>query len=42
VTAAGSPYAVAEGDSLKIYAQPNAGFYFETDQEDEWTFTNEA
>jgi HK97 family phage prohead protease len=42
VTAVGSPYAVAEGDSLKIYAQPNAGFYFETDQEDEWTFTNEA
>jgi HK97 family phage prohead protease len=38
----GAPIALSPGDSLKIYATPNAGKYFETDQEDEWTFTNDA
>jgi hypothetical protein len=37
-----APIALSPGDSLKIYATPNAGKYFETDQEDEWTFTNDA
>jgi hypothetical protein len=42
VNAAGSPYAVADGESLKIYASPAAGYYFDDNIEDEWTFTNEA
>lgn len=42
VNAAGSPYTLAEGESLGIYAVPASGFYFETDQEDEWTFKNEG
>jgi len=42
VTNAGSPYVVAPGDSLKIYAEANAGYYFETDQDDEWTFDRPA
>jgi HK97 family phage prohead protease len=38
VNAAGSPYAVASGESLTIQATPAAGFYFET-SDDSWTFT---
>ena len=42
VAAIDSPITLASGESLKIYATADAGYYFETDQEDEWTFTNEA
>lgn len=42
VNAAGSPYAVAEGESLRITSEPDATHYFENNVEDEWTFTNEA
>lgn len=42
VSAATSPITLAPGESLEIYAVPAAGYYFETDQEDQWTFTNEA
>jgi hypothetical protein len=33
---------LAPGETLKIYATPASGKYFESNQEDEWTFTNEA
>ena len=42
VNAAGSPYTVAEGDSLKIYAVPATGYYFADNVDDEWTFEHEA
>jgi hypothetical protein len=38
----GSPVTLAEGASLTVEATPNSGYYFESNQEDEWTFTNEA
>jgi len=41
-TAQGSTVALADGDSLEIQASPTAGNYFETDQQDSWTFTNPA
>jgi len=42
VTAAGSPYTVAEGVDLTVYAVPNAGYFFENNVEDEWTFRGTA
>jgi hypothetical protein len=42
VTNAGSPYTVAEGVDLTIYAVPNAGSYFRNNVEDEWTFRGTA
>jgi HK97 family phage prohead protease len=42
VVTTAAPIALADGDSLKIYATPNAGKYFADDQHDEWTFKNEA
>lgn len=42
VTAAGSPYLVAEGVDLTIYAVPNAGYFFDNNVEDEWTFRGVA
>jgi hypothetical protein len=38
VTAAGSPYLVAEGVDLTIYAVANSGYFFGNNVEDEWTF----
>jgi len=38
----GSPVTLAEGASLTVEATPTTGYYFESNQEDEWTFTNEA
>jgi len=38
VTASGSPYTVNEGVDLTIYAVPNAGYFFDNNVEDEWTF----
>jgi len=38
ITAAGSPYIIAEGVDLTIYAVPNAGYFFDNNVEDEWTF----
>ena len=38
----GTPVPLAEGETLKIYATPNATYYFENNVDDEWTFTNEA
>jgi hypothetical protein len=42
VTAAGSPYSVDEGVDLTIYAVPNAGYFFDNNVEDEWTFRGTA
>jgi len=36
----GSTHALAEGESLTVQATAAAGHYFETNQEDSWTFTN--
>ncbi len=37
-----SPITLSAGQTLKIYAQPAAGFFFNTDQDDEFTFTRPA
>ena len=42
VTTAGSPYVVDEGVDLTIYAVPNAGYFFDNNVEDEWTFRGTA
>lgn len=39
VNAAGSPYTVASGDTLGIYAEPAAGYYFSNSDVDDWQFT---
>jgi hypothetical protein len=39
INAAGSPYTVAAGDTLGVYAQPASGYYFANNVEDEWSFT---
>jgi hypothetical protein len=38
----GTPVALAPGETLKVYAVPNANYYFANNVDDEWTFTNEA
>lgn len=40
--AQGSTVNVPDGTSLEIQASPTAGNYFETNQQDSWTFTNPA
>jgi len=42
VTNASSPITLDAGETLEIYAVANSGYYFETNQEDQWSFTNEA
>ncbi|HMS83619.1 MAG TPA: hypothetical protein PKD12_08215 [Nitrospira sp.] len=43
VNAAGSPYTIAAGDDLTIYAEPaSSSYYFENNIEDEWTFERPA
>jgi hypothetical protein len=42
VTATGSPYTIAEGVDLTIYAVANAGYFFDNNVEDEWTFRGTA
>lgn len=40
VNAAGSPYAaIAAGASIVVTATPAAGYYFESSEDDRWTFT---
>jgi len=41
-TAQGSTVTVPDGESLEIQATPTSGNYFETNQQDSWTFTNPA
>lgn len=38
----GSPYTVASGDTLDVYATAATGYYFATNEDDEWSFTNDA
>lgn len=38
----GAPVALAEGESLTVYATPNTGYYFANNVDDQWTFTNRA
>jgi len=42
VTTAGSPYTIDEGVDLTVYAVPNAGYFFDNNVEDEWTFRGTA
>lgn len=42
INAAGSPYAVASGDTMVVSATPDSGYYFETSDDDIWEFTNES
>lgn len=42
VNAAGSPYTIAPGESDTITATPATGYYFRTNQDDEWTFQAEG
>ena len=42
MNAAGSPYAVASGETLTVVATPATGYYFATSEDDTWSFTNEA
>lgn len=42
LTNIGSPYAVASGTTLEVYATADTGYYFATDAEDQWSFTNPA
>lgn len=43
VNAAGSPYAVADGVTVTITAEPaSASYYFATSDDDEWSFTGTA
>lgn len=37
-----TPIVLATGQSLKVYAVPTAGHYFENNVDDEWNFTNEG
>ncbi len=39
---AGPQTALAEGASLTVEATPGSGYYFATNQDDEWTFQNRA
>lgn len=39
MNAAGSPYAVASGETFGVYAMPAAGFYFSNSDVDDWQFT---
>lgn len=40
MTAAGSPYAVAVGETVGVYAEPATGRYFESTADTTWTFRN--
>jgi hypothetical protein len=38
----GAPVTLADGASLTVASEPTAGNFFATNQDDEWTFKNEA
>lgn len=40
MNAVGSPYAVASGTTIEIYAEPASGYYFPTSADTTWTFRN--
>lgn len=39
MTAIGSPYPVADGQTVVVNAEPAAGYYFPSSENDSWTFT---
>ncbi len=39
LTAGASPYTVAPGDTLNVVATPATGYYFESSDDDEWSYT---
>lgn len=42
MNAAGSPYAVADGETVTVVAEPASGYHFATSDDDTWVFTGEA
>jgi len=42
INAAGSPYAVAEGESYTVHAEPASGKYIQPGSDTDWTFYNRA
>jgi len=42
VLVAGAQAALADGESLTVEAVPDTGYYFASNQDDQWTFTNPA
>jgi hypothetical protein len=42
MNAAGSPYAVADGETVVVNAEPASGYYFASSDNDSWSFTGEA
>ena len=42
MNAAGSPYTVDPGETLVVEATPASGYYFASNQDDEWTFSTPA
>jgi hypothetical protein len=38
----GAPVTLAEGESLTVQAVPTTGYYFASNQNDEWTFEYQA
>ena len=42
MNAAGSPYAVADGETVNVVAEPAAGYYFSDSDVDDWSFTGTA
>ncbi len=42
MTAIGSPYAVADGQTTRVNATPAPGYYFASSEDDSWAFTNPA
>lgn len=41
MNAAGSPYAVADGATVTVQAEPASGYYFPSSESDSWAFTGE-
>jgi hypothetical protein len=42
MNALGSPYAVADGETVTVNAEPDTGYYFESSANDSWDFTGTA
>lgn len=42
MNAAGSPYPVADGETVRVKAEPAEGYHFATSNDDEWSFTGDV
>lgn len=42
MNAAGSPYTVADDETVMVQAEPASGYHFPSSENDSWTFTGEA